>query len=469
MVLSGLTFLRVSLRAVLVFLSVASIHSARAQEFNDLTGTMPEDHFPALKELLQSALRRSPEMIEADFEILVREAGITIADSARLPNLRGASEYASNQTSASGNNSSQSRASGFFYRFEAGQAIFHWNALKNQSLAARASLQGARVGHAITFRAVSVVIRKAYLALVVEKARLRQGRKALEILTTDLSVLEQRRQAGVVSSGELAGAQLRADEVRTELQRGESEFAANRQRLARIAGLKEMPEENIADEIPDLAHSDARVEGMTAQLLRNEAKSTLEYELYARRVELADYRYRIEKVRLLPKINLGAGYSLENNTDVNGATVNQQAYRRQAVNIGAQWNMFDGLATRGAIREALAVKRQQQRQLEVRTEAMIQDAQILARTLTVDAKQAELTKIRRDMAEASQRRIRQEVELGQQRRSQIERANIDILAATARNFETRALYLSHWCDFVALAGEDPVLRLLSDRHASAKK
>jgi len=470
MVSTGLTSLRVSLRAALVFAWFALLGGLPASEPAGLTGTMPEDFLPELREILDSALRRSPQLVAADFDRTVQEARIYGADSARLPNLRGASEYASNQTAVTGNNASQSRASGFFYRFEAGQAVFHWGALRNQSLAARLNLLAARKNYAIAAREVGVVIRKAYLALVVERARLQQGRHALAVLKADLAVLDEKKQSGAISSSVLEGERLRAREVTAELERGEAEFAANRRRLARLAGLPngDLPEEKVTAEIPRPDHSDARVAAMAAAVLRDGAKSTLEYEVYDLRVREASLRYAIERTRQLPKVNLGAGYSLENSTDVVGSAVNQQAFRRQNINLNAQWNIFDGFATRGAVREALAAKRLHERNLTLKVDETLEVVQLLERSLKIDAETIDLAEIRRANALQAQRRIAEEVELGKLRRSEIERARVNQLQAEAKSQELRAQYFGRWSEFVAVAGDDPLIRSLSVPHAREK-
>ena len=137
MVLPGLTLSRLVSRGVFIFVSVAlAAVSARAQPA-ELAGTMPEDYLPELKTILATAFERSPKLIAAEYARAVSEAQIYGAKAPLLPSLRGYSEYSTNQTAASGNSSSQSRASGFFYRFEAGQALYHWGALQNQSRAAQ--------------------------------------------------------------------------------------------------------------------------------------------------------------------------------------------------------------------------------------------------------------------------------------------------------------------------------------------
>lgn len=454
-------------RALLALLAGISLGCTIGQPL-DVAGTMPEDYVPELRAILGTAMARSPQLIASEFERAVQEARIYGADSARLPSLRGASEFASNQTSASGSSSSKSRASGFFYRFEASQALFHWGALKNQSQAARISLLTAQKNHALAMRELAVVIRKAYLALVVEKARLQQGRKAYEVLQADLKILAEKRDYGTISNAALEGERLRAREVASDLERGEAEFATNRRRLARLAGLAELPEAQVADVLPRPTYPASLATALSAALLRTGAKSTLEFEIYTLRVREAELRHRIESTRQLPKFNLGAGYSLENNTDVNGNSVSQQAFQRQSINLGAQWNIFDGLATRGAIREALAVKRVQERNLATKVEQTLQDAQVLERSLKVDAEQIELAEIRRSMAIEGRRRIGVEVELGNLAKGNLARAELNILQAEAKNFESRATYLGRWTEFVALAGNDPVLEPPSNRYAREK-
>ncbi len=467
MVLHGSTLSRLVSRGVFLVVTVFSAGLACAQSA-DLVGTMPEDYLPELKAILAAAFERSPKLIAAEYARAVREAQIYGANAARLPNVRGTSEYASNQTSASGNSSSQSRASGFFYRFEASQALFHWGALQNQSRAAQINLLVEQKNYAIAARELGIELRKAYLALIVEKAKLRQGREALRIFRADLAVTQEKNQAGLVSAAVLEGDKLRDREIALDLARGEAELEANRRRFARLAGLAELPEEKIPAEIPRLEHRPALAEAMTATLLRNEAKSTLEYEVYDLKVREALLREKIERTRLLPKFFAGAGYSLENNTDVNGSAINQQAFRRQSVSVSMQWYIFDGFATKGAIREALAAKRLHERVRDAKVGTVLQDAQILERSLKLDADALDLAEIRHAIAVEGRKRVADEAALGNLPKGDVERAQVNILQTDAATLFARATYLGRWSDFVALAGDDPVLQNLPARHAPQK-
>ncbi|MSU48593.1 MAG: TolC family protein [Opitutus sp.] len=468
MVLSGLTFPRFVSSAVLTFFLPFFMACLRAQS-GEIAGTMPEDYLPELKTILATAMQRSPQLLAAEFERAVQEARILVADSVRLPNLRGASEFNSNQTSVSSNNGSSSRASGVFYRFEAGQAIFHWDALKNQSEAARINLLVAEKNFALVYRELAVVLRKSYLALVIENAKLRQGREALRLLRNDIASATDKQERGQISPASVEGDKLRAREVALELNRGEAEFAASRRRFARIAGLDDLAEEAIPGEIPAPIFSPPLAAAMTATLLRDGGKSTLEYEIYDLKVREAILRHKIEKTRLLPKINAGAAFSLENSTNVNGATVNQEAFQRQAVSVSAQWNIFDGFATRGVIREALAARRLNEKKLANETAAILQNAQLLEQSLKLDAEALEIGEIRRLLAVETKKRIVEEAGLGNLPKGDVDRAQIGILQADAAIFASRATFLGHWSEFVSLAGHDPVLNNVPLRHVREKK
>ncbi|MGH7955723.1 MAG: TolC family protein, partial [Opitutaceae bacterium] len=263
MVLSGLTFQRVISRAVFALLSLLSITCLRAQP-NGIAGTMPEDVLPELKEILRTALQQSPQVFLAAIDLERGEAARIQANSFRWPNLGASFNYANNQEAISGNTSTESRASGLFYSISLGQSLFHWGALKNQSAIGRISLLIAEKNYAEAYRALAVTLRQSYLELVMKKARLRHARHAFKRAESDLDVLK--RNASQVSPSLISGRELDLREARLELDRVEAEFTAGRRKLARFAGLAELPEDKIADELPKPAYVPALASSITAMV-----------------------------------------------------------------------------------------------------------------------------------------------------------------------------------------------------------
>ncbi|MEI6463579.1 MAG: TolC family protein [Verrucomicrobiota bacterium] len=467
MALTGPLFQRVASCAVLV-LALLFATGAAAQT-GDITGTMPEDYLPELKAILETSFLRSPQVVAAEFERAVSEAKLDVANASRLPNVNGNLSYAVNQTAISSNASSQTRDNGLFYSLGVTQALFHWRALKNQTDAARINLLVAQKSYDLAARELGTIVRKAYLSLIVEKARLRQVDDIIRVMRDDLAVVAEKRDRGTVSPAVYEGDKLRLREVQLDVDRASAEFDANRLRFARLVGMDALSGASVPDQIPKPAFSPGLATALSAALLRNGAKSTLEWEIYDLRVREANLRHQIERVRLYPKFFASAGFSLENSTNVNGNAVNQQGIQRRTVSVYAQWNIFDGFATRGAVREALANKRVQERRLVIEAEGVLQNVQILERSLRLDAEQLDLSEIRHSLALESKRRTAEEVGLGNQAKGDIDRAENGVRQADAKSQESRAAFLGRWSEFVALAGADPVLKSTFIRHVREQK
>ena len=135
----------------------------------------------------------------------------------------------------------------------------------------------------------------------------------------------------------------------------------------------------------------------------------------------------------------------------------------------AQWNIFDGFATRAAIREAQASKRVQERLQQAEIDGLLQNIQILERMLRDDAEQVELAGIRHGLAIESRKAAVREAGLGNVPKSELARAGTAILQAEARSLEARAQFLGRWGEFVSLTAGEPLLTKTPPSHASESK
>jgi outer membrane protein TolC len=467
MVLSGLTFQRVVLRTVFTLLSLVGVTCFGAPS-DDIAGTMPEDYLPELKQILAHALTRSPESIAREFDRVIQEARLTMAKAARLPNVGGNFDYGLTQTATASNTSSQSSNTGAQYSFNIGQALWHWGAIKNEIEIGRLNVLVAAKDTARLYRDTCLVLRKAYLSLIVQKARLRQARDGFELVKVDLEVAKKKKEDGTISGAELAGTELRVREAELQLGRAVAEFERSRYSFARVAGLPDLPEDAIPAEIPRPAYQEPVVAAVAAKTLRDNARGTIEFEIYDMKLREAQLRQKIVGTRLLPKFGVGAGYSLRNNTYVNGPTVNQEAVTEQRVAVSGSWAMFDGFATSGAKREAAANRRALEYKKSIEIDQLLQTVQQLERTLKLDAEQLELAEIRHGIATSGQEMIAEGVKLGNLPKAEIERGRVSSLLAYANKLEARAVFLGRWAELVSTAGVDPVLNNLPDRNAAKK-
>ncbi len=468
MVTTGSPILRCFPRAVILLVALGATVCGRAQRA-EIAGTMPEDYLPELKAILAGAVQQSPQMIGSQFEIAQREAYRIRDDSPRLPSFRADVNFANTETSISSNNSSRSRDNGLFYSVGLSQALFHWGALKNQSAAARLSLEASRKSAAKVYRELCVLLRQAYLDLIVRKARLRHARESHRLVTEAVKVSQDRFARGLISTGDLEGEKLRVREAALELARAESDFEQTRRGFVRLSGFRGLTEASLPDDIPAPAPVEPLAAALGAALQREGAAGTLDAAILDLKIKESLLRYRTESVRLLPKLFANAGYSLENTTNVNANQVNQQAVARQTYSISAQWAIFDGFATRAAKLEARSTQRYYEVRKTAELEALLQQAQHLERQLKLDREGVELAEIRHGLAIEGRRRIAEEAALGNLPKGDVERAEVGILQANAVRLAARAALLGRWSEYVAIAGEDPILNAFPVRYATEQK
>jgi outer membrane protein TolC len=442
--------------------------SGRAQ-LPETAGTLPEDYLPALKQILDSAMKQSPQVLLKQIEISQWEARVLITDAQRLPSAGGNFNYASNQTARSDNSTTRTRDNGLFYNFSLSQPLFQWGALKNQSLIARIGVSIAEKNYGEMRRSLAVSLRQTYLMLIAQKALVRHDRARQKLQQADLDLTQGRFAQGAASEAEVGGKKLGLDETNLAVARRESEFAAQRKAVARLAGLADIAEEAVPDEIPKPAYSAEVTARLLAALLRDGAKSTFAAEVAQLRIQESDLNLRIAKVRLLPKFRAEAGYSVQNNTSATQTSINQVGIAQQSAGIFGDWRIFDGFATKGAKQEALSTKRIHERELQIAVETALDSAQRLERDLALDAREMEQTEVRRTLAMALVDSAREEIARGNMKPAGMDEAKVALYAADYNNANARAKFLWHWSEFVSLAATDPVVNNLPSHYAREKR
>lgn len=431
----------------------------------EIAGTLPEDLFPVLKPILLEAIK-SPRLMERNLEIALNEARLIMVDSQRWPRVGGDASYASNQAAVAGENRSERfRDNGLFYALEVNQPLFHWGALRNDTLRARISVAIAEKNFGEAYRLVLLTLRQSYLDLVTLKSGLVQQRHRQKLREAALESDQEKLVSGLVSPGYVEGQKLTVREHALELERAEVRFLNARRLFARAAGIPELPESEVAGEMPRPAHVPEVSTAVLAAMLRDGGKNTFEAQMYELQVNEAELAYKIARVRQLPKLNVSAGHYLENTTNANELSVTQQGVERQTVRLNAQWAIFDGFATRGAKREALAAKRLYESRMENAAADALERAQGLERLLKVEAAAMEMAETRRAIAIESRRRQSEEVELGNLAATVTEEATSQVLLSEANLAQARAAYLRIWSEFVSVAGADPLLTPFLARHA----
>lgn len=430
---------------------------------------MPEDLLPGLKPILAEAMKQSPQMLLREIEIARKEANLIETRAERLPQVSGNLRYDSNQTAAT--SSASVRDSGLFYSLSANQTVFQWGALKHRTDISHIEIAVAEKNYVEAYRALAVQIRQAYVELIASNAQLKRDRYEISLKEAELATVRDRLKIGTASPLDVAARELDLNEAQLALERKLTEFDANRRRLSRLAGLKpDIPAEEIPVEIPLPKYDAALSAQLLADLLRDGAKGSFRAQVAELNIKEADLRYRIARVRLLPRFSTGISHSRESSTSATPTSVSQTAITRDTLEVRGDWSIFDGFATKGYKLEAKAEKRSWERQLEIDSEAVMDEAQKLQRLVGIEARALEFANQRHAGAANYVQTVQDDLKKsGSTSESAVKAAILGLYTADWNVAITRANYLNDWCAFVSLVADDPVLNNLSSRYVRANR
>jgi outer membrane protein TolC len=444
-------------------LTVALLAGAGVVQSQTLPAALPEDLLPELRQLLDSATKQSPTILSKNIEIAQAEANNLIERSNLLPSVNGYGSYTFKETSITGA-SNKSKNDGFFYGVSFSQPLFHWGALKAQADIGKIGVKLVEHDYAEAYRALILSVRSQYLTLVQKKMTLRNLRDGVRATESYLALQEARLRDGRISAGEILAPRLAVEEAKIYAERAEVDFDYTRRSLATLAGVPEIREESIPNELPKPAYARETVSAYFEAMQHIGPDQTYMAAYYVDSIKLNDLRYKVARTRLLPKFGLGAGYSQENITTVFGNSVNQSAVTSLNYGVNGYWTIFDGLATRGAKLSALAAKRLAERRFDSYKKATGEQIKMLEKQIGFAGRLMDLTDTRKDLAQAAVRKVTEDVKSGVSSQSILDNFTQSANKAELEALSARAEFLNRWAEYVSILGVDPVLNTLPPRY-----
>jgi outer membrane protein TolC len=429
---------------------------------------MPEDQIPALKRALEAAVKQSPEMLRRQIDVARSEARVIDAYRERWPNIGGEMKYDSTQTAISTDASTKSRDSGLFYNFGASQQVFQWGAIKRTGDIAKIELAIGHKEYAEAYRLLALEIRQGFLNLIWRKGQVEWMRGNLRRAETELANTREKFAHGTASTGDVGTREINVDTAQLELERFLLEFDGERRRVGRMAGLKEIPVEDIPVAIPAPRYRADVADEMLAALLRDGGRTTFRAQVAEMHRREADLSYKIARVRLLPKFSANINHSRESSTTATPTSISQTAITRDTFEVRGSWTVFDGFATRAAKLMAKADRRASERELQVATDYAMDEAQRLARILSIDNRSLKLNEYRRGAAESYLSRTQEEFKAGRAAQAELDLAQAGLQSADYSLAQARGTFFADWSAFVSTVTDDPVLTNLPPRYVRAK-
>jgi outer membrane protein TolC len=450
----------------LAFLLGAALVAAtgRAQELG-VNGTMPEDSLPGLRRLLEASLRQSPSMAAAQLQVAMADAARHVGGVApMLPSLGTSLGYGRSTQTLSTNSGASSGESGLVYNAGLSQPVFQWGALKNQLEAARASQMFQERNYAEAYRNLAAAVRRQYLEIIEAKIDLRNKRYGLSVTKANLVLAADNLKHGRIPESTLAIYQLDVADRELDADRAAEAYDYARRVLAHETGTAMLDDSDVPDAVPAPRYADSAAETLLAGLLRDGAQNTLQAQMDRLQIRQSELNYRIARVRLLPKFSASAGMSQQTNTYATTSTVQQTLVNTRNYYLNANWTLFDGLATHWAKVQALEQKRYFERQLEIATDATMDQASNARRNVDFSWRALQLASRRLQMAQGSLEYVEKEMKLGRSSPDDVTSARGAVYGYELSCAAARADFFNTWSGFVSLVGADPAMNNLPPRY-----
>jgi outer membrane protein TolC len=442
-----------------------------------LPATLPEDLLPGLRNILYTAMQQSPQMIARDIDLAAQEANRYQQVAPEWPNVNGGFGYVDYHAADSVGktfSSTSANSQGPIYNINLNQPIYHWGALRAAADVAHLQIKISERQYADAYRQLATTIRSQYLMLIVQKVQVRNAQYALNQANTSLAVVEERFKNHAASQSEVDGAHMQVDDVSLAADRASEDFAHAKRMLLLMAGMSELSDEAVPEEIPKPIYSANTPEALMQDFEREGLDKTFQAQIYDYQIKESDLNYKIAKYRLYPRFDLQFGlseqYQAQDNTMPNGENgITEKQFFYNNTTLVGSWEIFDGLATRGAKLAALASKRVAERNLQSYLDQTLEQARYFEHQIGFSARAMALAEERFDASKSGLQHAKDNLKLGTGSQTDVDQATANYYQWQTMAFNARIDFFSHWSDYLSLLGVDPVLNNLPAHFISNAK
>jgi outer membrane protein TolC len=419
---------------------------------------VPERLFPELGRILQSALQQSPRILARNLDLVIAEGEETQAKSGQYPSIGGSVGYRRSDEKRQGIQGSFTTDI-LDYSLTLNQPVWHWQRVRNNARIGEIRRQIAQQQYTDAYRLLAQEIRAGYLNLIIRKLVTENARYTLKLVEDRLANAEERLAKGVASAGELFRPRMDALQTRLNTDRAVEDLEQSLRGFRRLTGMEALREEDLPATIPSLNGDENTAARLLAGFLSQKDPQTNGTLVMTRQLEIENLNLAITRKRLYPMFNFTAG--ITQNRQSYSLDVSQ-LYRVEDryVGIGASWAIFDGMATRGAIRAATARKQQLEASYRQATENLAKDAQHAGKDVEFALRQMRIDDRLFDERRTFLEGLEAGVKTGTATEAGVNDARVSFNSYQINAYSSRAAYLQRLGDLLGLIMEDPVLQTL---------
>lgn len=445
----------------LASIALGFLPSLWSQTSSDTALPMPEDYFPGLKSLLETAVKQSPRMLARNTEEAVAESNRIVYRSGQLPSASGYFTYYpwDRQTRDYGTGSAPVNVTKIGYGLSLSQPVFHWGAVQANTRIGALQLKIAKGQTGEAYRALAYEIRASYLQLIMRKAGLARARFSQKIADDNLALARSKREKNVISDADLFGPTISAEQARLTTDRTFDDYENYKVLFAKLTGGEPLTDDLIPNAIPPVSPASSAAPSLANEFASRSELDTYSLETLRKQIDVERLNYKIASTRLLPRLTFVAGVSQDQQKlSVTGGI--PYMVRDYYAGGSVSWSMFDGFATRAAKRASLARQRQMERTYKDQTDDVIRT--VRTQTRQIDYAARSLAIVEKQLESSHNILVAAQEDL---KRGNVSEAGVNSIQLNYQDMEIGAFnarydYMMKVVDFLSTIMKDPALQNL---------
>jgi len=342
------------LRRIILCLVLALGYGRWVPAQSDVASNAPPPQLPhyALQDCINRALEQNPDILVSKKHLEEAAGAIVEARAGFLPNLTSYASYEKLETDyATLGGTSSNRTEIWNVNIRLTETIYAGGAIRARMDIARLQRQSRTLDFEAQVDQVIMDVRIAFYDILRNKADVAVHDQAVSFLAEQARNERARLEVGT-------GQKLNVLRAEVNLALEQSALVDSRNRLRdsylRLSELLSIPYSTDQDNVPFDVDGALAYEKTTLDLNRSLSEALVQRpELTAQEneIKLQKKQLIVDRSELLPHVNLFTGYDVVSEPDV---TLPQDHYEGYVAGVEANWHIFDGLATKGRMRETRA-------------------------------------------------------------------------------------------------------------------
>lgn len=421
-----------------------------------LTNRLPERSMGGLQELLEAAMTQSSGIQIRDLVEESYEARSLISKSAKQMNIGARANYRKEQDVERVDSEIRDR---IYYSLTLSKSLYHWGVLEANKDKGELSLRMEELKTFEAYRVLALDVRKRYLNILIAQKDIELSEQSLELYRKEFELEEKRLEAGAASHFQVHELGLRVNGAELDILRKENVLQDQIDVLARLVGLASADlEMSLPSGIPKSESLGVEQIQALESYFDGGVERSSAIEQSGKSVEYYGKDLHIAKQRRKPKVGMSVGLT-QYDLDDRGARRAEEIFYG---GVTITWNLFDGAATRGYKRSAIAQLEQMKARFKEAKSSYRFNLERAQRLLDLNARILIRDEEGLVLAINSVAAVGKDFEGGRVSFRDFGRVEQSLVSQKLRTNRSRAAYLNALSEMTSLLGFDPFAQKFID-------